>query len=115
MRKTQLIHAEADLRFPLQKYNKIRNTATDWKIFPGIRERPIGEMLFSTISLLQSPPAYAACRKFIFYEENLQGKAIFLQKISTTMKILFIIGVFLYVLSECGNSLFDKGGKSGKF
>ena len=25
--KTQLIHAEADLRFTLQKYNKIRNAA----------------------------------------------------------------------------------------
>lgn len=31
------------------------------------------------------------------------------------MKILLIIGVFLYVLSECGDSLFGKGSKSGKF
>ena len=42
-------------------------------------------------------------------------RQLFCRKISNTMKILLFIGMFLYVLSECGDSLFGKGGKSGKF
>ena len=31
------------------------------------------------------------------------------------MKILFFVGCLLYVLSECGNSLFGKGKGGNKF
>ena len=42
-------------------------------------------------------------------------KIIVLHKNSITMKILFFIGCLLYVLSECGNSLFGKGKGGNKF
>ena len=52
---------------------------------------------------------------FSSMQKTCKVRPLFCRKISTTMKILFIIGVLFYVLSECGNSLFGKGGKSGKF
>ena len=44
-------------------------------------------------------------------QKTCKVRPLFCRKISTTMKLLFIIGCFLYVLSECGESLFGKGGK----